>query len=73
MCGGQTTIKIRCSAIAFRLEGKGQGKITQTQSMLEEAIHSTKYLQNIEFSDRKSTKDNKVNYIKRKANSMEAS
>jgi hypothetical protein len=41
--------------------------------MLEEAIHSTKYLQNIEFFDQKSTKDNKVNYIKRKANSMEAS
>jgi hypothetical protein len=73
MCGGQTTIKIRRSAIAIGLEGKGQGKITQTQSMLEVAIHSTKYLQNIEFSDRTSTKDNKVNYIKRKANSMEAS
>jgi hypothetical protein len=40
--------------------------------MLEVANHSTKYLQNIEFPDQTSTKDNKMNYIKRKANSMEA-
>jgi hypothetical protein len=33
--------------IIFWLEEKGQGQTTQTQSMLEVAIHSTKYLQNI--------------------------
>jgi hypothetical protein len=65
-------IKVWHLTIIFRLEEKGEGKITQTQSMLEVAIHSTKYLQNIVFSDQTSTKDNKVNYIKRKANSMEA-
>jgi hypothetical protein len=64
-------IKVQRFIIIFRLEEKGQGKITQTQTMLEVAIHSTKYLQNIEFLDQTSTKDNKMNYIKRKANSME--
>jgi hypothetical protein len=49
-----------------------KGKITQTRTMLEVAIHSTKYLQNIEFPDRTSAKDNRINYIKRKANSMKA-
>jgi hypothetical protein len=65
-------IKVWRFTIIFRLEEKGQGKITQTQTMLEVAIHSTKYLQNIEFLDRTSTKDNKMNHIKRKDNSMKA-
>jgi hypothetical protein len=65
-------IKVRRFTIIFLLEEKGQGKITQTQTMLEVAIHSTKYLQDIDFLDPTSTKDNKMNYIKRKANSREA-
>jgi hypothetical protein len=40
--------------------------------MLEVEIHSTKHLQNIEFPDRTLAKDNKINYIKSKANSMKA-
>jgi hypothetical protein len=46
-------------------------QIIQTQNMLEVAIHSTKYLQKIEFSDQVATRDNNLNYIKRNANSME--
>jgi hypothetical protein len=40
--------------------------------MLGVAIHSTKYLQNIEFSDQVATRDNNMSYIKRNENSMEA-
>jgi hypothetical protein len=65
-------IKVQHFTITFRLEEKEQGKITQTQTMLEVAIHSTKYLQSIEFPDRTSAKYSKMNYIKRKANSTEA-
>jgi hypothetical protein len=65
-------VKVRHFKIIFRLEEKGHGKTTQTQTMLEVAIHSTKYLQDIEFPDRTLTKDNKMNYIKRKAKSREA-
>jgi hypothetical protein len=64
-------IRVRRFTITFRLEEKGQGKITQIQYLLEVAIHSTKYLQNIEFPDRTSTNDSKMNYIRRKANSTE--
>jgi hypothetical protein len=54
-------IKVQHSTITFRLEEKGQGKITQTRTMLEVAIHNMKYLHSIEFPDRTSAKDNKMN------------
>jgi hypothetical protein len=52
-------IKVWHFTVTFRLEEKEQGKITQTQSMLGVGIHSAKYLQNIEFSDRILAQDNK--------------
>jgi hypothetical protein len=65
-------VKVWRSTTIIKLEENEQGKITQTRTMLEVVIHSTKYLQNIEFPDRTSAKDNKINCIKRKANSMKA-
>jgi hypothetical protein len=65
-------VKVRRPTTIIRLEENEQGKITQTRTMLEVEIHSTKHLQNIEFPDRTSAKDNKINYIKSNSNSMKA-
>jgi hypothetical protein len=55
----RVTVKVWRSITIIRLEENEQGKITQTRTMLEVAIHSTKYLQNIEFPNQTSAKDNK--------------
>jgi hypothetical protein len=52
--------------------GRKRTRKNNSNTKLEVAVHSMKYLQNIEFSDQTATRDNNVNYIKRKANSIEA-
>jgi hypothetical protein len=48
--GRRVTVKNQRSTTIIRLEENKQGKITQRRTMLEVAIHSTKYLQNYRVS-----------------------